>query len=56
MLIVAAEVLLLAQVPPPVGAITVAVDPTHTALAPVSAAGNGLTVITVVARHDVGKV
>jgi hypothetical protein len=55
-LIVAAAVLPLIHVPPPVGAMTVASDPTHTVLLPVKGAGNGFTVIIVVILHVVGSV
>jgi hypothetical protein len=54
--IVATVVLLLLQVPPVVLLLKVAVSPSHTLAVPVIAAGNGLTVIFLIARQVVGKV
>ena len=53
--IVAIPVLLLLQVPPVVALLIVTVPPIHTALPPVIAAGNGLTVTVLVVAHPVGN-
>ncbi len=50
---VATAVLLLAQVPPEVASERAIVDPAHTELAPVIAAGNGLTVMVADLEHPV---
>ena len=47
---------LLVQPPPGVASLSVIVLPMHTAVGPVIAAGNGLTVITPVIKHPVPKV
>ena len=51
LLTVATEVLLLLHVPPVVASVNVVVEPTHTADAPLIAAGSGLTVIVVVVKQ-----
>jgi hypothetical protein len=48
---VATVVLLLIQVPPAVASVTVIVEPAHTLVGPLIAAGAGLTVTTAVARQ-----
>jgi hypothetical protein len=53
--IVATPVLLLAQVPPP-ASLNAVVNPAQTVGVPDIADGSGLTVLTAVAMHPVGKV
>ena len=53
--IVAREVLLLLHVPPIVTSDKVVVEPTHTFIVPVIAAGTGLTVMIFVVIQPVGK-
>jgi hypothetical protein len=52
---VASAVLLLLQIPPVVASASVVVDPAHTVVAPVTAAGCGFTVIGKVAKQPDGK-
>ena len=54
--ILAIAVALLLQLPPVVPSVSVVVKPTHTALDPAMAAGNGLTVTVAVEKHPVGNV
>ena len=49
--IVATDVLLLVQVPPPDKSLSVDADPAHREVTPVMPAGNGLTVTTVDIIH-----
>ena len=53
---VAKEALLLLHVPPTVASLSVLVKPIHALAVPVMDAGNGLTVIIVVAVHPVANV
>ena len=54
--IVAVVIPLLVQLPPVVGSLNVVVNPTHTLLAPVLAAGFALTVTGYVVKQPAGNV